>query len=544
MATVYGFLEGDPALNVPGPAMVAAAATVAGATALNLLGRFLRWQFLLRRLGVRVPTLPSLGAFLGSFAFLPIPLFVGQLVARARLTPAAQAEDRRAVVFAALAERAFDAWSLVVLALPFLPGALAVPAGVAALAATIPAVRSRFVALLARVAELATTTLFEPAPEAVGTAQAIRGASQPASRVDDPPGAARAAWPAIPGASVAVAAGLSLAAWLVTAASFLPAAWAAGIAVDPWSAVGASASAILAGAASLIPLGAGISGLVLLRELEGLSAEATAAALAVFVFRAGTVWLTLALGAIALVVGRLHSRASRHADHFDHIDACYDAWLPPHYRRHVVDKKMTAMSRHLGRFGPGLRGLDIGCGRGWYLEEFRRAGVAMIGLDPSVRQLAAARRSARESTALVRGSVLDLPFAPGSFDFAYVINVLHHLPSVSQQHRALAGMGELLRPGGRLFVHEMNVVNPIFRAYLGYVFPILKGIEEGTEHYLDTRALPAIPGLRLAAVEHFTFVPDFAPPALLPRLARLERRLEAGPLRRYAAHFMAVFERV
>jgi hypothetical protein len=89
----------------------------------------------------------------------------------------------------------------------------------------------------------------------------------------------------------------------------------------------------------------------------------------------------------------------------------------------------------------------------------------------------------------------------------------------------------------------MNVRNPLFRFYLGYVFPILKGIEEGTEYYLDPRSMDGTPGLRLRAVRYFTFVPDFVPARLLRLLARIEHRLERSGLAPYAAHFVTVHER-
>ena len=101
-----------------------------------------------------------------------------------------------------------------------------------------------------------------------------------------------------------------------------------------------------------------------------------------------------------------------------------------------------------------------------------------------------------------------------------------------------------MRPGGLVFVHEMSARNPLFRLYLEYVYPITKGIEEGTEYYLDPRRATDLPGLRLIEVAHFTFIPDFAPRALLPWLARIERRLEASALAPWAAHFLAVYERV
>lgn len=517
-ATVYALLRADPTLRYPTPAALAAGLPVVVATIANLLLRFVRWQYVLRRLEVRVPTIPSLGAFVGSFAFLPVPLYLGQVVARGRLTPGVPARQRAHLVVAFAWERLLDVWALAVLATPALspPWGLAVVA--LAAAGLLPAARRAIPRLLVPGARH-VARLFSDDEVVVDEAVVRRAASVPV---------------------VGVGAFLSLAAWALPAFALVPVAWGAGLRLDPLAGAGAAAYAILLGALSLVPLGAGVAGLLLLRRLHALGAAAVAAAQVVFVFRVATVWFTVAVGALALAALRRKLRQPTAHDHFDAIDECYDAWLPLHYRRHLVTKKTAPMRARLPR---GAFGLDIGCGRGWYAEDLRAAGMRMVGVDVSARQLAAAREHLGPEVPLAQASVLGLPFRAHTFDFAYIINVLHHLPTPAHQQLALGEIAHVVRPGGLVFVHEMSVRNPLFRFYLSYVFPIVKGIEEGTEYYLDPQRMDGLAGLGLAAVEFFTFVPDFVPPALLPVLAGIERRLEAGPLAKYGAHFLAVYER-
>jgi ubiquinone/menaquinone biosynthesis C-methylase UbiE len=262
------------------------------------------------------------------------------------------------------------------------------------------------------------------------------------------------------------------------------------------------------------------------------------------VFRVVTVWLTVALGALAAVLALRRLRRPEADDHFDAVSHCYDAWLPPHYRQHLVVKKTVPMLEQITAFQPGARGLDLGCGRGWYMREMERAGARPVGLDLSALQLVAAREYLGREAPLLRGSVFQVPVRSGTFDFAYIINALHHLPSPRHQEVALEEIGRVVRPGGFVFVHEMNVRNLLFHFYLSYIFPILKGIEEGTEHYMNPRRLPPIAGLRLVAVHHFTFLPDFVSPGVLSAVAPIERWLEKSPMGPYAAHFLAVFERL
>lgn len=98
----------------------------------------------------------------------------------------------------------------------------------------------------------------------------------------------------------------------------------------------------------------------------------------------------------------------------------------------------------------GRRVLDAGCGMGRYLRVAADAGARVVGLD-----LSEAVRVAREVTTdlsdvtLIRGDLLRLPFAEGSFDHIYSLGVLDHTPD---PRRAFLGLARLLRPGGRIVV--------------------------------------------------------------------------------------------
>jgi SAM-dependent methyltransferase len=207
------------------------------------------------------------------------------------------------------------------------------------------------------------------------------------------------------------------------------------------------------------------------------------------------------------------------------------------------------MRRALARAGvaPGARLLDVGCGHGWYVAELRRRGYEVVGIDAAVAQVMAATSATAPPAApwaapLAAASALALPFAASSFDAAYAVNVLHHVDT-AQRHAALGEIVRAVRPGGLVFVHEINTVNPLYRFYMSYVFPLWKRIDLGTEVWLDPHALPVVPGLEATSVEYFTFLPDFTPPPVYSLLAALERRLERSRLAPYSAHFTAVYRR-
>ena len=137
----------------------------------------------------------------------------------------------------------------------------------------------------------------------------------------------------------------------------------------------------------------------------------------------------------------------------------------------------------------------------------------------------------------------NIPAADASFDFAYTINVLHHLNSVEEQRRAFMELFRVLKPGGLLFVHEINTRNILFRFYMGYVFPSLNCIDEGVERWLLAHKLSTYTDAPVVDVRYFTFLPDFVPSAIVRLLAPVERLLERSAARVYSAHYMAVWRK-
>jgi hypothetical protein len=94
------------------------------------------------------------------------------------------------------------------------------------------------------------------------------------------------------------------------------------------------------------------------------------------------------------------------------------------------------------------------------------------------------------------------------------------------------------------FLHEINTLNPLFRLYMGYVFPLLRSIDEGNEVWVRPTRLPTIAHATWdTAIDYFTFLPDFFPKWLLHRVAPLERALETSRLRSWSAHYVAMLHK-
>jgi hypothetical protein len=79
---------------------------------------------------------------------------------------------------------------------------------------------------------------------------------------------------------------------------------------------------------------------------------------------------------------------------------------------------------------------------------------------------------------------------------------------------------------------------------MGYAFPRLKSIVEGTELWIDPRYGNTVIGFALRDLRYSSFLPDFVPRALMDPLVAAEKRLESSPLRAYSVHYLAVLEKV
>ncbi|PYR63958.1 MAG: hypothetical protein DMF91_01765 [Acidobacteria bacterium] len=266
----------------------------------------------------------------------------------------------------------------------------------------------------------------------------------------------------------------------------------------------------------------------------------TSTSLTVIAVQAATAGVAMALGLVFVSVHLMSHQSAR--GHFDALAPAYDAQIPRARRRALVARKTDMMTRVLNERSIGRHGLDVGCGQGWYVARMVELGFDVDGIDDSAGQVASARQ--RLGDARVRqGSMLAFPAASDSFDFVYAINVLHHLESLEEQRAAFAELERVLRPGGLLFLHEINTRNVVFRFYMGYVFPLLNCLDEGDERWLLPHRLSTYTRMPVVHTEYLTFLPEFLPAFLVRALRPIERLLELSPLTIYAAHYMAAFEK-
>jgi SAM-dependent methyltransferase len=134
-----------------------------------------------------------------------------------------------------------------------------------------------------------------------------------------------------------------------------------------------------------------------------------------------------------------------------------------------------ARSLELAVLEPGMRLLDIGCGRGEGILHALRRGAEVVGVDCAeaslglvARTLRLASPEERRRASLARADATRLPFADGAFDRVLMLDLVEHLRPW-QLRLALRETRRVLRPGGYLVLHTLPN-----RWALRYGYPLLR----------------------------------------------------------------------
>jgi SAM-dependent methyltransferase len=102
--------------------------------------------------------------------------------------------------------------------------------------------------------------------------------------------------------------------------------------------------------------------------------------------------------------------------------------------------------------------LDVGCGTGLIHKYIVNKNRQIYGVDVSKDSIAVAQ----EANPSVVYSIYDgevLPYEAGTFDLAYAICVMHHVPT-QQWANFVSELYRVLKPGGVALVIEHNPFNP------------------------------------------------------------------------------------
>jgi SAM-dependent methyltransferase len=190
--------------------------------------------------------------------------------------------------------------------------------------------------------------------------------------------------------------------------------------------------------------------------------------------------------------------------------------LPAHPQNAYFDRLSELLQ-------PGVRWLDVGCGRQLVPAECLRdhaliesrlkaRGSLLVGLDLDPLAL----RQNRACTYRLLGTVAALPFASGAYDLVTGNMLFEHL---DQPLQALVEIRRVLRPGGHLLVHTPNLFG--IRSLAARAIPnrfhpwIVRRLEGRSEHDVHPT--------------HFSF----------NRRGQIERALRAAGFARWRIEYVA-----
>ncbi len=107
--------------------------------------------------------------------------------------------------------------------------------------------------------------------------------------------------------------------------------------------------------------------------------------------------------------------------------------------------------------GPGVKVLDLGCGRGGVIERLHPLASLAVGVDAD---LASLREHRAPAVFRVQALAENLPFPPCSFDLVISSWVLEHL---AEPEKTFEEIARVLKPGGHFVFLTPNLLNPIPR---------------------------------------------------------------------------------
>ncbi len=153
------------------------------------------------------------------------------------------------------------------------------------------------------------------------------------------------------------------------------------------------------------------------------------------------------------------------------------------------------------RRGSGRKLLDVGCGRGLRLLEFRRLGFEVHGLDVQAHVVRYLNEELSIPAKCADVSELNSCYPSETFDLITTFFLIEHIPNVRE---ALAGMFDLLKPGGWLAAAVPFVDSVQARAF----GPKWINVMEAPRHLTLPTQKGMIAACRAVGFEKVTIVPD------------------------------------
>jgi cyclopropane fatty-acyl-phospholipid synthase-like methyltransferase len=158
-------------------------------------------------------------------------------------------------------------------------------------------------------------------------------------------------------------------------------------------------------------------------------------------------------------------------DYFLHACEGYEEFSESQGER--LSRRLSAAFAVAG-VGPGMKVLDVGCGRGEILRHCARLGAEAYGIDYApvaidmASKVVAGERQSPGKTGVAQADAKVLPFPNGYFDRVLMFDVVEHL-FPWELDQSIAEVKRVLRPNGVFIVHTAPNV-----WYDRYAYPLVR----------------------------------------------------------------------
>ncbi len=131
----------------------------------------------------------------------------------------------------------------------------------------------------------------------------------------------------------------------------------------------------------------------------------------------------------------------------------------PEWAEHIQNDVLPSLTadvdlgEHLLEIGPGP-----GAATDWLRHKVRR--LTALEVDPEAAALLT-KRFAGTNVEVVTGDATAPGYADGTFDSVGCFTMLHHIPTLAEQHRLLSETFRMLKPGGVLIASDSLASNDL-----------------------------------------------------------------------------------
>ena len=225
------------------------------------------------------------------------------------------------------------------------------------------------------------------------------------------------------------------------------------------------------------------------------------------------------------------SRQTRERDHFDRLaESTGEIWwgstTPAGIKR--LERRADLIEQQASRFHNPLV-LEFGCGTGAFsrfvLKKMPLLRLVSCDISPKSIAIAANKYGEYAYSHFVTADLTLMPYHTGSFDMVIGNSILHHIPV----NECLKETLRVLKPGGRIFFFEPNMMNPqvALEKNVRFIGKRLQNSEDETAFFRwSLAAMLRSAGFHNASVVPFDFLHPGVPEAMINLMDSLGRGLE------------------